>query len=96
MAEDALHDLEAELADHWRRSRALVRTLARSVHPDLDPAAYSLVVQLSRSEPVRIGDLAAHLLLDKSTISRQVDSAVRIGIAERLPDRWTRGSASWP
>ena len=74
------------MADLWRRSRARVRVLARQVHPQLDPAAYPLVVLLAARGPLRLTELGAALELDKSTVSRQVDSVVRLGLAERLPD----------
>jgi len=78
--------LEAEMADLWRRSRARVRLLSRQVHPQLDPAAYPLVLLLAARGPLRMGDVGEALSLDKSTISRQVDSVVRLGLAERSPD----------
>jgi DNA-binding MarR family transcriptional regulator len=74
------------MADLWRRRRARVRLLARQVHPQLDPAAYPLVVLLATRGPLRLTELGAALELDKSTVSRQVDSIVRLGLAERSPD----------
>ncbi len=35
---------------------------------------------------MRISDLAEDLSLDKSTISRHIDSLTRLGLAERTPD----------
>lgn len=78
--------LEAEMAALWRRSRARIRSLARQVHPQLDPAAYPLVVLLVGRGPLRISDLGTALELDKSTASRQVETLVRLELAERLPD----------
>ncbi|MFQ1000902.1 MarR family winged helix-turn-helix transcriptional regulator [Modestobacter sp. SSW1-42] len=82
----AVPALEAEMADLWRRSRARVRVLARQVRPGLDPAAYPLVVLLATRGPLRSSELGAALELDKSTVSRQVDSVVRLGLAERSVD----------
>lgn len=86
MEGEAVPALEAEMAALWRRSRARIRTLARQVHPQLDPAAYPLVVLLAGRGPLRISDVGAALELDKSTASRQVDAVVRLGLAERLAD----------
>jgi DNA-binding MarR family transcriptional regulator len=74
------------MAALWRRSRARIRALARQVHPQLDPAAYPLVVLLAGRGPLRISDVGTALELDKSTASRQVDAVVRLGLAERLAD----------
>jgi len=79
--------LEAEMADLWRRSRARVRVLSHQVHPQLDPAAYPLVLLLAARGPLRMGDAGEALSLDKSTLSRQADSVVRLSLAERSPDR---------
>jgi len=85
-ADEPVAALEAEMADLWRRSRARVRLLSRQVHPQLDPAAYPLVLLLATRGRLRMGDVGGALSLDKSTISRQVDSVVRLGLAERSPD----------
>lgn len=69
-----------------RRARHTTRELAREVHPKLDPTSYPLLMLLSKEGALRMSSLAAALQLDKSTVSRQVDAVVRIGLAERVPD----------
>jgi DNA-binding MarR family transcriptional regulator len=84
--EDVLPALEEELAALWRQGRVSGRDAAREVHPRLEPTAYPMVAVLSQAGPMRISELGAALFLDKSTISRQVEAAVRLGIVERTVD----------
>lgn len=60
--------------------------LAASLHPNLDPSHYPLVALLAWHGPARISDLAEEFSLDKSTISRHVDSLTRLGLVERTHD----------
>ncbi len=85
-APDDVQELEARLADLWQRTRASARDRARAVHPQLDPTAYPLVFVLGRDGPARPSDLGARLYLDRSTITRQVDALVRLGLVTREPD----------
>lgn len=84
--EDVLPALEDELTALWRQWRVSSRDAARQVHPRLDPTAYPMVVVLSQGGPMRVSELGAALSQDKSTISRQVEAAVRLGIVERTVD----------
>jgi DNA-binding MarR family transcriptional regulator len=85
-ADDALSALEEELAALFRRARSTARDAARDLDPRLDATLYPLVVVLLRTGPIRMSDLAGELMLDKSTLSRQVDAAVRTGLVERVVD----------
>ena len=80
---DPLRELESELADFWRRGRSRTRRRAQEIHPKLDPACYPLLMVLARDDSVRMSELAAALDLEKSTVTRQVDAVVRLGLAER-------------
>ncbi|MCU1620729.1 MAG: MarR family transcriptional regulator [Modestobacter sp.] len=84
--EQAVLGLEAQMAELWRRGRARTRGLARQVHPQLDPGTYPVLALLVRDGPQRLSALGTVLELDKSTVSRQVDAAVRLGLVERVPD----------
>jgi DNA-binding MarR family transcriptional regulator len=84
--DEAVLGLEAQMAELWRRGRARTRALARQVHPQLDPATYPVLALLVRDGAQRLSTLGAALELDKSTVSRQVDAAVRLGLVERVPD----------
>ena len=83
-------DLERELTRLFRRARATSGAIATEVHPDLDPASYTVlvtVVELSESLPdgVRAADVGDHLRLHKSTMSRNITVLERLGLIERLP-----------
>jgi DNA-binding MarR family transcriptional regulator len=85
--------LEAELSTLLRRSRSFSDEIARSVHPDLEAAAYGLLSRIvdvhDESGPdgtVRAADLAEHFGIDKSTVSRQVRLLEQLGLLERVTD----------
>jgi DNA-binding MarR family transcriptional regulator len=84
--DDVLPALEDELSAFFRHARASTRDAARQVHPRLDPTAYPMIAVLGRAGPMRLSELGATLFLDKSTISRQVDAAERLGLVERTVD----------
>jgi DNA-binding MarR family transcriptional regulator len=84
--DEAVRALEVQLVDWSRRQRGYARWLSRDLHPDLDPATYPLLLLLHRHGAQRVTRLSATLDLDVSTVSRQVDAAVRVGLAQRIPD----------
>jgi DNA-binding MarR family transcriptional regulator len=83
--------LERELTRLMRRARASSTRLAAEVHPELDAAAYAVlvaVVDLTASSPqgVHATDLVETVGLHKSTMSRNLAELERIGLLERVPD----------
>jgi DNA-binding MarR family transcriptional regulator len=78
--------LERELSVLFRRARAYSGELARAVHPDLEPAAYGLLVRLEEAEPERATDLAAYFGVGKATMSRQLRALETLGLVTREPD----------
>jgi DNA-binding MarR family transcriptional regulator len=84
--EDVLPALEEEIAAFWRQARVSARAAARAVHPRLDPTAFPMIAVLGTAGPMRVSELGATLFLDKSTVSRQVEAAVRLGLVERTVD----------
>ncbi len=84
--DDLVRALQGVLADLVRTQRARARALAQELHPRLEPATYPLIVVLGRTGPQRLSSLVKLLELDKSTLSRQVDAAVRAGLVQRVPD----------
>ncbi len=60
----------------------------RTRNPDdqVDPSAFPLVKQLMATGGMRLSDLAAHVGLDASTVSRQIKQLEDKGIVERTPD----------
>ncbi|WP_030790616.1 MarR family winged helix-turn-helix transcriptional regulator [Streptomyces sp. NRRL S-920] len=78
--------LERELSLLMRRARARSGEMARQVHPDLEPAAYGLLVCLDDSGPQRATDLAAYIGVGKATMSRQLRAMEELGLVSREPD----------
>ncbi len=77
--------LERELSVLLRRARAFSGELARTVHPDLEAAAYGLLMHVVDAG-ARATDLADYFGIDKSTVSRQVRLLEQLGLLRREPD----------
>ncbi|MEW9530405.1 MarR family winged helix-turn-helix transcriptional regulator [Microbispora sp. NPDC049125] len=88
VAEDiqAYHDVEHQLAVLFRRAHGISAELSRSVHSELDPGAYGLLVRICQVAPVRPSDLAAYLGVGKATVSRQLKGLEDLGLIGREPD----------
>ncbi|MEU2107830.1 MarR family transcriptional regulator [Streptomyces sp. NPDC019507] len=78
--------LERELAVFLRRARASSGEMAREVHPELEPAAYGLLVRLEESGAQRATDLAGYFGVGKATMSRQLRALEELGLVVREPD----------
>ncbi|MCX4513222.1 MarR family transcriptional regulator [Streptomyces sp. NBC_01619] len=78
--------LERELAVFLRRARASSGEMAREVHPELEPAAYGLLVRLEESGAQRATELAAYFGVGKATMSRQLRALEELGLVVREPD----------
>ncbi|MFF8915190.1 MarR family winged helix-turn-helix transcriptional regulator [Streptomyces sp. NPDC015032] len=78
--------LERELAVFLRRARASSGEMAREVHPELEPAAYGLLVRLESAGRQRATDLAAYFGVGKATMSRQLRALEDLGLVAREPD----------
>lgn len=79
-------DVERELAVFLRRARASSGEMAREVHPELEPAAYGLLVRLEDAGPQRATDLALYFGVGKATMSRQLRALDALGLIARTPD----------
>ncbi|MEU4076074.1 MarR family transcriptional regulator [Streptomyces venezuelae] len=73
--------IQRELTAFARRARAA----AARVHPELPLVSYTLLAHIEEQRGCRATDLAAHYLLDKSTVSRQVAGLEKLGFVERRP-----------
>ncbi|MFZ3451769.1 MarR family winged helix-turn-helix transcriptional regulator [Arthrobacter sp. 7Tela_A1] len=82
----AIEDLEQELSVLWRRARAASQRVARAVHPDLEPAAYGLLVLLQRQGPLRLTDIAAAIGVGKPSVSRQIVMLEHLGLVRKQAD----------
>ncbi|MFF2325367.1 MULTISPECIES: MarR family winged helix-turn-helix transcriptional regulator [unclassified Streptomyces] len=78
--------LERELAVFLRRARANSGEMAREVHPELEAAAYGLLVRLESVGRQRATDLAAYFGVGKATMSRQLHALEALGLVAREPD----------
>jgi DNA-binding MarR family transcriptional regulator len=69
---DDVAAIEREMRHLLSRARRLAAEMSRSIHPELDPALYALLVDLEEIGPVRAADLAEARGVTKGVISRQV------------------------
>jgi DNA-binding MarR family transcriptional regulator len=79
-------DLERELTVLLRRARAKQGEMAREVHPDLESAAYGLLVRLDECGRQRATELASYIGVGKATMSRQLRALEDLGLVAREPD----------
>ncbi|GHF12555.1 transcriptional regulator [Streptomyces griseoluteus] len=78
--------LERELTVLLRRARASQGEMAREVHPDLESAAYGLLIRLDEQGGQRATELAAYIGVGKATMSRQLRALEDLGLIAREPD----------
>ena len=79
----AYHRLEHELSVLNRRARGVSGAMARSIHPDLDSAAYGLMVRIDEGGSARVTDLADYFNVGKPTVSRQTTLLTQLGLVDR-------------
>ena len=78
--------VERELGVLLRRAQASSTAVATRVHPDLDAAAYPLLVWIARKPGVRGSELADEVGVGRATISRQLKRLENLGLLTRRPD----------
>lgn len=79
--EASLDVIQRELTAFARRARAA----SARVHPEIPLVSYTLLSHIEDRRGCRATDLAAHYLLDKSTVSRQLAGLEKLGLVERRP-----------
>ncbi|MDI3240763.1 MarR family winged helix-turn-helix transcriptional regulator [Arthrobacter sp. AL08] len=82
----ALTDVEHQLSLLWRRARSISHHLSRQVHPDMEPAAYGLLIVIRRQGSMRLTELASSLGVGKPSVSRQVAFLERLGLVSKEAD----------
>ena len=82
----AIDTLEHALSALWRRARSNSHKVAREVHPDMEPAAYGLLVLLQQHHTMRLTDLAASIGIGKPSISRQIVILESLGLVQKQSD----------
>ncbi|GAA4656153.1 MarR family winged helix-turn-helix transcriptional regulator [Arthrobacter cryoconiti] len=83
---EAIQVLEAQLSLLWRRARVLNHSLTRSVHPELEPAAYGLLSVLLHHGGMRLTELAKCIGVGKPSVSRQIKFLESIGLVQKEAD----------
>jgi DNA-binding MarR family transcriptional regulator len=80
--------LAAELADVLPRLRRALRSAVRRrvAAPALPAAQVELLLAVDAQPDIRVGDVAASLLLAPNTVSTLVGGLARAGLLERRPD----------
>ncbi len=79
-------ELDDQLSLLWRRARAINLQLTRSVHPDLEPAAYGLLSVLLSQGQMRLTVLAKHVGVGKPSVSRQIALLMKLGLVHKDDD----------
>lgn len=82
----AIEALEVELSLLWRRARASSHAVSRSVHPDLEPAAYGLLSVLLNQGGMRLTELARCIGVGKPSVSRQISFLEGVGLVHKEAD----------
>ncbi|MHA7270050.1 MarR family winged helix-turn-helix transcriptional regulator [Arthrobacter sp. HLT1-20] len=82
----AMESLDAQLSLLWRRARAINQELTRSVHPDMEPAAYGLLSVLLHQGAMRLTELAKCIGVGKPSVSRQVTFLQGLGLVQKEND----------
>lgn len=84
--EAAIETLEHALSVLWRRARSNSHKVAREVHPDMEPAAYGLLVLLQQHQAMRLTDIAASIGIGKPSVSRQIVMLEGLGLVQKHAD----------
>lgn len=80
---DPVTRIEPQLA---RLARALEAAQKRRIYP-LERAHYLLIDMLEKAGPQPVGELARRLLLDDSTVTRQLAAMTRLGLLRRIANK---------
>ncbi|MCC9306471.1 MarR family transcriptional regulator [Kitasatospora sp. RB6PN24] len=78
----SIETIQRELTAFARRARHK----ASQLHPELSLVSYSMLDLMNERGGCRAADLAAHFMLDKSTVSRQVGALEKLGVIVREVD----------
>lgn len=76
-----------------RAARALARRFDDALRPlDLTQGQFSLLMSLNRAEPPRLGDVAALLAMDRTTLTANLKPLERRGLVKIAVDRTDKRS----
>ncbi len=88
---EAVTRVEREFARVFARIRVGWREAAATVHPDLQPLGYQVLVAILAGESTA-GGIVERLRTDKSAVSRQVGQLTEMGLVESIRDPEDRRS----
>jgi DNA-binding MarR family transcriptional regulator len=84
--DEAVARVERELGRLFARIRVSWREAAATVHPDLQPLGYQVLVAILGGEATTAGAIVERLQTDKSAVSRQVRQLTELGLVESVRD----------
>lgn len=82
----AVARVERELGRLFARIRVSWREAAATVHPDLQPLGYQVLVSILGGEATTAGAIVERLQTDKSAVSRQVSQLTELGLVDSIRD----------
>jgi len=84
--EQAVARVEHELGRLFARIRVGWREAAVTVHPELQPLGYQVLVSITKGDATTAGAIIERLQTDKSAVSRQVRQLEALGLVESIRD----------
>ena len=78
--------IEHEISTLYRSTKTLIKELAERFQADMQPAAFTILRYVMDRQPIRAGDIAISLGMDKSAVSRQITVLRESGLLETRPD----------
>jgi len=82
----AVERVERELGRLFARIRIGWREAAATVHPDLQPLGYQVLVGIVSGEATTAGQIIERVQADKSAVSRQVRHLTELGLVDSIRD----------
>lgn len=79
-------ELQQELHRLFLRRRHNAIQLAKTIDPEIEPAAYSILFTLQREGAQRMTDISKHLGIGKPTLSRQLTTLAERGFITKKAD----------
>jgi len=82
----AVTRVEHELGSLFARIRIGWREAAATVHPELQPLGYQVLVSIATGKATTAGEIIERLQTDKSAVSRHVRQLESLGLVESVRD----------
>ena len=84
--DQAVARVEQELGRLFARIRVGWREAAATVHPDLPPLGYQVLISILSGKATTAGEIIERLQTDKSAVSRHVRQLEELGLVESVRD----------